>query len=71
MIRAGVPADWVVGDKTGRGKTQTNDIAIVRAPGQPPFLIVIFGRDLYGTPEHRDHKIAEIAREVLPDLKAP
>ena len=38
MIRASVPADWQVGDKTGRsGKGQSNDIAILRRPnGGPP-----------------------------------
>ncbi len=34
MIRAGVPKDWSVGDKTGRGANgATNDIAILRPPG--------------------------------------
>jgi hypothetical protein len=34
MIHAGVPTNWLVGDKTGRGGNgATNDIAILRPPG--------------------------------------
>jgi beta-lactamase class A len=33
MIRAGVPKNWIIGDKTGRGSSgATNDIAIMRPP---------------------------------------
>jgi beta-lactamase class A len=39
MIRAGVPKNWIIGDKTGRGSNgATNDIAIVRPPGRAPIL---------------------------------
>lgn len=42
-IRAGVPPDWVVADKTGSGDFGTaNDIAIAWPPGRPPVLIAIF-----------------------------
>ena len=43
MIRAGVPKDWSVGDKTGRGANgATNDIAILRPPGRAPILVAIY-----------------------------
>lgn len=38
-IRAGVPADWKVGDKTGRSHDgEVNDIAILHRPGAPQFF---------------------------------
>ncbi len=42
MIRAGVPKGWVVGDKTGRGRNNTNDIAIIRPPGRSPILLAVY-----------------------------
>lgn len=71
MIRAAVPPAWVVGDKTGRGKNQTNDIAIIRPPDRPPILIAIFARDLTGTAEERDAKVAAIAREIVQTNSTP
>ncbi len=43
MLRAGVPKDWRVGDKTGRGAHgATNDIAILRPPGKAPILVTVY-----------------------------
>jgi beta-lactamase class A len=42
-IRAGVPADWVVGDKTGSGGFgTTNDIAVLWPPKGPPLVLVVY-----------------------------
>lgn len=42
LIRAGTPAGWVVGDKTGSGGYGTrNDIAVLRPPGGEPFVLSI------------------------------
>jgi beta-lactamase class A len=41
-IRAGLPAGWVAGDKTGTGHTQTNDLAIIRPPGRAPILVTAY-----------------------------
>ncbi|QCH24332.1 MAB family class A beta-lactamase [Mycobacteroides salmoniphilum] len=41
-IRAGVPAGWTVGDKTGSGfKGETNDIAVIWPPGRAPIVVVV------------------------------
>ncbi len=46
MLRAGVPGDWRVGDKTGRGAHgATNDIAILRPPGKAPILVAVYSVD--------------------------
>jgi beta-lactamase class A len=43
QIRAGVPAGWVVGDKTGSGfKGERNDVAVVWPPGRAPLVITVF-----------------------------
>jgi beta-lactamase class A len=41
-LRAGLPAGWRVGDKTGTGDTQANDVAIVRPPGRPPLIAAAY-----------------------------
>ena len=47
LIRAGVPDDWVVGDKTGNGGYGTrNDIAVAWPPdGDPVIIAVLSSRD--------------------------
>lgn len=67
LIRAAVPTDWAVGDKTGRGgNNATNDIAILRPPGRAPILIAIYSNALPGNSAERDARIAAIARKFLP-----
>jgi beta-lactamase class A len=50
LIRAGVPAGWVVGDKTGNGDYGTrNDIAVIWPPNRAPIVL-----DIMSTRPHRD-----------------
>jgi beta-lactamase class A len=42
-LRAGLPATWVVGDKTGSGSSNAlNDVAIATPPGRAPVLIACY-----------------------------
>lgn len=42
-LRAGLPADWRIGDKTGGGDHGTvNDIAIIRPPGRAPMIVCVY-----------------------------
>jgi beta-lactamase class A len=42
-LRAGLPRDWTVGDKTGSGRRNTiNDVAIAVPPGRAPILIAAY-----------------------------
>jgi len=44
-VRAGVPAGWTVGDKTGYdGHGTRNDIAVVRPPGREPIVLAVLTR---------------------------
>jgi len=65
MIRAGLPNDWKIGDKTGRGENgATNDIAIIRPPGKSPILLAIYFVGSTASPEARLTAIADVARIV-------
>jgi beta-lactamase class A len=70
MIRASVPTDWKVGDKTGRsGDGATNDIAVVRPPGGGPIFIAIYTVDPSESQEARDQLVAEVARATFDALE--
>ena len=44
-LRAGVPAGWTVGDKTGSGaQNETNDIGILYPPQRKPLLVTVYYR---------------------------
>ncbi|MFC5399270.1 class A beta-lactamase [Undibacterium jejuense] len=44
-IRAGVPADWQVGDKTGTGDFGTaHDLGVIWPPGREPVVVAIYTR---------------------------
>jgi beta-lactamase class A len=65
MIRAGLPNDWRVGDKTGRGgEGATNDIAILRPPGREPILLAVYSVGSTASPDARCAAVADIARLV-------
>ncbi|OEV27971.1 class A beta-lactamase [Streptomyces nanshensis] len=58
LIRAGVPQDWVVGDKTGSGSYGgRNDIAVLRPPGGAPIVVAILS--------HRKERDAEFDNELI------
>jgi len=65
MIRAGVPKDWLIGDKTGRGSNgATNDIAIMRPPKRAPVLLAIYSVGSTAAANDRQAAIAEVAKIV-------
>ena len=69
MIRAGLPKDWQVGDKTGRGAHgTTNDIAIIRPPGKAPILLTIYFTDSPLPQKARLAVMADVARVVAETL---
>lgn len=42
-IKAGLPAGWGVGDKTGSGdQGEVNDVAVVRPPGRAPLVMSVY-----------------------------
>jgi beta-lactamase class A len=65
-IRAGVPADWQVGDKTGTGDYGTaNDIGLVWPPRRSPVVIAIYTTQGEKDAKARNDVIASAARIVV------
>jgi beta-lactamase class A len=70
MIRAGIPADWKIGDKTGRsGDGATNDIAVVRPPVGGPIFLAIYTVDPAESQDARDQLVADVAKAAIDPLK--
>jgi beta-lactamase class A len=70
MIRAGIAADWKVGDKTGRsGDGATNDIAVLRPPSGGPIFLAIYTVDPAEPQEARDQFVAQVAKAAIDALR--
>jgi beta-lactamase class A len=62
-LRAGLPAEWTVGDKTGTGDGgAVNDVAIAVPPGRAPIVIASYLSDSASTVPALSAAHAEIAR---------
>jgi beta-lactamase class A len=64
-IRAGVPADWRVGDKTGTGAHGTaNDIAVIWPPHRAPLVLAVYTTQPAQDAKPRNEVLAAAARIV-------
>lgn len=65
-LRAGLPKDWRVGDKTGTGDRGTaNDIAIIWPAGRAPLLVTTYLTGAtHASPAQRDAAIAKVGAWV-------
>ena len=69
LVRAGVPADWVVGDKTGTAAYGTrNDVAVVTPPGRRPIVMAVMSSRAEQDAERDDALIAAAAEVVAAAL---
>jgi beta-lactamase class A len=69
LIRAGVPAGWDAGDKTGAaGYGTRNDIAVVRPPGGAPIVMAVLSTREQQDADYDNALIAEAARVVVAEL---
>jgi beta-lactamase class A len=64
-IRAGVPAGWTVGDKTGTTQSGGNDVAILWPRHGAPIVLAVYFAEVHATDAQRDAAIAAVAREVV------
>lgn len=70
-LRAGLPAGWRVGDKTGGGDHGTsNDVAIVWPAARQPILIAVYLTESALNAAGRDAVIADVGRALAASLKA-
>ncbi|MDP4025491.1 class A beta-lactamase [Methylobacterium sp. NEAU 140] len=64
-LRAGLPADWTVGDKTGSGDNGTaNVVALLRPPGRAPLIAAVYLTGATASAAEIDAAYAEIGRLV-------
>jgi beta-lactamase class A len=64
-LRAGLPATWQVGDKTGTGENGARgDIAIVRPPNRAPILVAVYTAESAAPNEKINEAFAAIGRVV-------
>jgi len=69
-LRAGLPAEWRSGNKTGTGRTEgttnkCNDVAITFPPGRPRIIIVAYfdsGKYTVQTERRHETVLAEVGR---------
>ena len=64
-IRAGIPAGWLAGDKTGTGDYgATNDVAVLWPPAGAPLVLAVYFTQQTADAAPRDDVIAAAARIV-------
>jgi beta-lactamase class A len=70
-LRAGLPADWRVGDKTGSGERgTTNDVGVVWPPNRAPLLVSIYLTGTSAPSDGRNATLAAVGRAVASALEA-
>lgn len=71
-IRAGVPLDWTVGDRTGTGpRGETATIAAIYPPDRRPLLMTIYIKGSSRDTETQADTHAELARIATTNLLLP
>jgi len=64
-LRAGLPSDWIAGDKTGTGANgAANDVAIAWPPNESPILIAAYLSESDASPAPQNAAHADIARAI-------
>ncbi|HEY3786525.1 MAG TPA: class A beta-lactamase [Steroidobacteraceae bacterium] len=67
-ISAGLPSDWRIGDKTGTGRDEANDVVIAWPTGKTPILISAFYQRSSGSQDERDAVLRELGHIVATAL---
>jgi beta-lactamase class A len=64
LVRAGVPSDWRIGEKTGSSNRQNNDVAILWPPGRKPLLVAVYYENAAKDTAGRSAVLAAVGRIV-------
>ncbi|HEY6705732.1 MAG TPA: class A beta-lactamase [Xanthobacteraceae bacterium] len=68
-LRAGLPAGWRVGDKTGSGERgTTNDVGVFWPPDRAPVIVSIYLTQTAASPAQRNATLAAVGRAVASAL---
>lgn len=69
LLRAGIPADWIIGDRTGAGGNGTRGVVAVMGPsGRPPLVAAIYISRTEASMDKRNAAIAKLGR-VIADME--
>lgn len=63
-LRAGIPAGWTIGDKTGTNRTDSNDIAFIRPPQGKTVFVTAYLATSATSAQVREETLAEVGRLV-------
>jgi beta-lactamase class A len=63
-LKAGLPKDWKIGDKTGTNPTDTNDVGVIWPPNRAPVLVSAFLADSKASRQVNEAAIAAIGEMV-------
>ncbi|WP_431689509.1 class A beta-lactamase [Hahella sp. NBU794] len=64
-LRAGLPQDWRIGDRTGGGAYgSTNDVAVIWPQGREPLIVTVYITETEATFDDRNKAIADVGRAV-------
>lgn len=65
-LRAGLPKNWRVGDKTGSGNHgTTNDVAVAWPPDRAPLMLSVYYSGSPAPAEQRNAVLADVARLIV------
>lgn len=68
-LRAGLPEDWRIGDKTGSGeRSSTNDIAILYPPERAPIIVTAYLTESDAPAAKREAALAQVGRLVASSI---
>jgi beta-lactamase class A len=70
-LRKGLPAGWIVGDKTGsNGENTSNDVAIIWPAKRPPVIVAAYLTACPGTEAKRNAVLAEVGKLVVKHIQS-
>jgi beta-lactamase class A len=70
-LRAGLPGDWAVGDKTGSGDFgTTNDVGVIWPPARAPIVVTIYFTETKAALEQRIAVLASVGRAIAQGLRS-
>lgn len=63
-LKAALPPEWRIGDKTGTNKTDINDIGVVWPPHRKPWLVTAYMADSQASSEIKEATLAQVGSLV-------
>jgi beta-lactamase class A len=63
-LKAGLPGDWRIGDKTGTNRTDANDIGVIWPPNRKPWLVTAYLADSQASAGVREATLAKVGALV-------